>query len=139
MYKEPELPPALDTPAFRAVWREFAQHRKEIRHPLTPTSAKRLLSKLSKFSVATAIKMTEHSIENGYQGIFELPEPNTRRSFQQPPAPRPASTFFCPKCQTQHRVSEPCPTFDDPRVQAAIMNLEPVMSMKEALKKAGLA
>jgi len=55
------------------LWQDFIQHRKEIRHKLTPTATKYLLIRLSTFhnqGIDVNLCITQ-SIENGWQGIFE--------------------------------------------------------------------
>jgi hypothetical protein len=55
------------------LWTDFIQHRKEIRHKLTPTATKFLLRKLEKFhsrGIDVNLSITQ-AIENGWQGIFE--------------------------------------------------------------------
>jgi hypothetical protein len=55
------------------LWSDFIQHRKEIRHKLTPTTEKFLLKKLAKLHQKGAdvnLSITQ-TIENGWQGIFE--------------------------------------------------------------------
>ena len=47
-------------------------HRKQIKKPMTPLAETRMLNKLSKNSVDIAIRMLDRSIENGWQGVFEL-------------------------------------------------------------------
>lgn len=59
---------------FRKAWKDWQQHRREIRHKLTPLTEQRQLRKLEKFPVATAISMIERSIENGWCGLFEITE-----------------------------------------------------------------
>lgn len=66
------LPPRLDCPDFRKAWADWAQHRAEIRKPLTPTTASRQLKKLAKYDPATAVAMLEQSIERGWAGLFEI-------------------------------------------------------------------
>lgn len=66
-----EPPPSLDTERFRQAWREWCQHRRERKQRLTPTAATRALKKLEKMGHDRAIEAIEHSIANGYQGIFE--------------------------------------------------------------------
>jgi hypothetical protein len=68
---EPKIPNALNTPEFRAAWKEFEQHRKEMRKPLTPTAAKRQLATLAAMGPERAIKAIHHSVSKGWQGIFE--------------------------------------------------------------------
>ena len=67
-----EIPDFIDT----EVWNDFEQHRKEIRHKLTPTAKKYLLIKLSKFhqnGIDVNLCLIT-SIENGWQGVFEIQE-----------------------------------------------------------------
>lgn len=56
---------------FAAAWADWKQHRKEIRKKLTPTSVKRQLAKLAAMGEQRAIAALNHSILNGWQGIFE--------------------------------------------------------------------
>jgi hypothetical protein len=71
---DPLIPEELDTPEFRGVWKEWTKHRKEIKKPLTPTTIKSQLKKLSKYTDVVAAAMLEQSIEHGWQGIWELKE-----------------------------------------------------------------
>lgn len=66
------FPEKLNTPEFKKIWAEWEQHRKEIKHPLTPTSEARLLKKLANEDIGTAIEMITQSLENGWRGIFAL-------------------------------------------------------------------
>lgn len=66
-----DIPLLLNTPEFIEAWEMWAQHRKEIRHSLTPTTIVLQLRKLEKFGVDRAIKSIYNSIEGGYQGLFE--------------------------------------------------------------------
>lgn len=56
---------------FKDAWNDWNQHRIEKRKPITPLSAKKSLSKLSEMGEARAIAAINHSIANGWQGIFE--------------------------------------------------------------------
>ena len=71
--KQPELisqrPDYIDSD----LWTDFIQHRKEIRHKLTPTAKKYLLVKLAKFhqnGIDVNLCIIQ-AIENGWQGVFE--------------------------------------------------------------------
>ena len=64
--------PTLNTPEFQGAWRDWEQHRAEIRHKLTPTSAKRQLKMLSDAGPEAAVKMIEQSIEKGWRGLFPV-------------------------------------------------------------------
>ena len=65
------LPDRLKTEAFTQAWREWVAYRKEVRKPLTESTAKRQLKKLDAAGERTAIAMIEQSIEHGWQGLFE--------------------------------------------------------------------
>lgn len=65
------LPPILDTPQFRSAWTEWESHRKHKRSALTPEAVRRQLKKLEAIGHDRAIAAIEHSIAQGYQGIYE--------------------------------------------------------------------
>lgn len=84
--KEPPLPPVKSPPkpaptppylsnGFLEAFAAFEQHRREIKHPLTPTARAALFNKLKRFGEDMAIRQLYESIENGWQGVFE-PKPN---------------------------------------------------------------
>lgn len=80
--KEPlVIAPSHDTDSFKVAFFNFTRHRKEIKKPLTPLAEQATLKKLYKHDVATAIKMIEESISNGWQGIFELKGTTHGRDF----------------------------------------------------------
>ena len=85
------IPEVLDTPAFREVWAEWAEHRKQKRSSLTPVSKKKQLTQLAALGVKRAIAALNHSMQQGYTGIFE---PNA--TDQKHPG-RNAGTFNDPK------------------------------------------
>lgn len=66
-------PLEVDLPAnvSRDVWRDFIAYRRERRLPTTPTHTRRLLERLSAAG-ADADAMLLQSIENGWQGVFDL-------------------------------------------------------------------
>lgn len=55
----------------QSLWQSFAKHRREIKKPLTPEAARRTLAKLESWGVERAVAALEHSISNGWQGVFE--------------------------------------------------------------------
>ena len=57
---------------FNISWQDFKEHRKQIKKPMTELAENRMLKKLGKYSVSVAIEMLDRSIENGWQGVFEL-------------------------------------------------------------------
>lgn len=67
----PVMPEALDTAEFRAAWEAWTADRRERRKPLTERGADMQLRKLAEWGSARAVAAIEHSIANGYQGIFE--------------------------------------------------------------------
>lgn len=87
--QEPTLiPDSLDTPDFRAAWAEWERHRAEMRHKLTPTSTRQQLRRLEDMGHDNAISAIQHSIANGYRGIFP---PNERRGETRPRGGRQAA------------------------------------------------
>jgi len=65
------LPPELDTPSFRAAWKLWEQHRREIKKTLTPTTRTKQLEMLEAAGVDTAISIIDKSIESGWTGLFK--------------------------------------------------------------------
>lgn len=65
------LPPNLDTPEFREAWESWIRHRNEKRSPMTPTAADRLLKQLSGWGPSRSAAAIEHSLANGYTGVYE--------------------------------------------------------------------
>lgn len=66
------IPEYLNNPDFIRTFHEFIAHRKEIKKPLTQRAGDMLLKKLCEYSCNISIKMLEQSIENGWQGVFDL-------------------------------------------------------------------
>ena len=73
MTEKVEIPTTLDTPAFGEAWGEFLAHRSEIRKRLTPRAQRMQLRKLSTWGSERAVAAIEHSVGNGYTGLFEDP------------------------------------------------------------------
>jgi hypothetical protein len=69
----------FESEAFSAAWAIFEKHRREIKKPLTPTSAKMSLKMLSEMGEQRAIRCIEHTVTKGWQG---LQEPDAGRSNQ---------------------------------------------------------
>lgn len=65
------FPPNLQTDEFAAAWRDWEQYRKEIKHPLTPTSIKLQLELLSK-TPNQAVGMLKQSMISSWQGLFPI-------------------------------------------------------------------
>lgn len=66
-----EIPEALKTPDFVSAFDRWEKHRREIRHALTPTSRAALLKKIGEWGPARGVAAINHSIEKGWQGLFE--------------------------------------------------------------------
>lgn len=58
--------------SFRIAWKEWEQFHKESKKSMTPTTVYRQLKRLEKVPEAEAIAMIEQSIQNGWQGLFEV-------------------------------------------------------------------
>lgn len=56
---------------FRTAWQLFDKHRRELKKPLTPASIQASLRKLAAMGERRAIRCIEHSVANGWQGLFE--------------------------------------------------------------------
>ena len=52
------------------AWAEFAQHRREIKAPLTPTAAKRIVDDLGSVNEAAAVEALRKSVKHGWRGVF---------------------------------------------------------------------
>jgi hypothetical protein len=52
------------------AWAEFAQHRREIKAPLTPTAAKRIVDDLAAVNEAAAVEALRKSVKHGWRGVF---------------------------------------------------------------------
>jgi len=85
----PVFPEALNSNGFRDVWIQWAKHRVEIKHPLTPTQIAAQLKKFAKWGETRAIAAIEHTIEKGWQGIREPDENETGTEPKQ-------KVFVCP-------------------------------------------
>ena len=86
-----DSPQASDTPFFKQLaahpdlasddafvdaWRDWDRHRREIKHRLTKTSVSKQLKTLATVGPKEATARIEQSIEQGWQGLFELKDGN---------------------------------------------------------------
>jgi len=74
------VPEKLQTLEFEDAFMDFLDHRKQIKKKVTQIAGERLLKKLSRYSVDTAIAMLDQSMENGWQGVFEVKGQNGKLS-----------------------------------------------------------
>lgn len=65
------IPPAIDTPRFRAAWSAWTSHRREIKHPLRKTMVAKQLQEMAEIGEARAVAMINHTITKGWQGLQE--------------------------------------------------------------------
>jgi hypothetical protein len=72
MFDSSQIPDFIDPD----LWSAFLQHRKEIRHKVTPTTKTFLLKKLQRWNDngVNVNLCIERSIEHGWQGIFQIKE-----------------------------------------------------------------
>jgi hypothetical protein len=72
--KSPKFDPAsLPLPhgaGLANAWAEFAQHRREIKAPLTPTAAQRIVADLAAVNEAAAVEALRKSVKHGWRGVF---------------------------------------------------------------------
>lgn len=68
------LPPTLDTPRFRDAFQAWKDHRAAKKKPATQQAEAMALKKLEAMGEARAVAAIEHSVANGWDGIFE-PKP----------------------------------------------------------------
>ena len=68
--ESPPIPDWLDP----LVWKEFQEHRKKIRKPMTSLAERKILSELEKFRALgqNPVEILNRSIMNGWTGVFEL-------------------------------------------------------------------
>jgi hypothetical protein len=67
---DPASIPLPHGPGLARAWAEFAQHRREIRAPLTPTAAQRIVDDLAAVNEAAAVEALRKSVKHGWRGCF---------------------------------------------------------------------
>lgn len=77
-----DVPPALVSIDFEDAFFDFMLHRKQMRKPLTQLAGERILARLAKYPINVAVAMLCQSIENGWQGVFELKNGNGNGAHQ---------------------------------------------------------
>jgi hypothetical protein len=88
---DPASLPLPHGPGLARAWAEFAQHRREIRAPLTPTAAKRIVDDLSSVNEAIAVEALRKSVKHGWRGVF-IDAPAKPTLVELPPQGRPKQT-----------------------------------------------
>jgi hypothetical protein len=74
------------------AWAEFAQHRREIKAPLTPTAAKRIVDDLGSVNEAAAVEALRKSVKHGWRGVFVDPPATAPKLVTLPPQGQPKQT-----------------------------------------------
>jgi hypothetical protein len=88
---DPASIPLPHGPGLARAWAEFAQHRREIRAPLTPTAAKRIIDDLAAVNEAAAVEALRKSVKHGWRGCF-VEAPAKPVIVELPPQGRPKQT-----------------------------------------------
>lgn len=77
---------------FAEVWKEFEQHRVEIKKPLRPTSRKRCLLELKDMGEERAVAAIKFTVAKGWQGIREPETADDKRHSSRLPWQRRETT-----------------------------------------------
>jgi len=80
-----EVPDGLRCACFQTAWSGWLQYRREIRKPLRPIAQIAALKRLAKMGPERAAAAISHSIEQGYQGIYEDSNVKRGNSLDEPP------------------------------------------------------
>jgi hypothetical protein len=79
-------------PGLARAWAEFAQHRREIKAPLTPTAAKRIVDDLASVNEAAAVEALRKSVKHGWRGVFIEAPATAPKLVTLPPQGQPKQT-----------------------------------------------
>jgi hypothetical protein len=82
---EPEIIPAGVTPAMWSAIKRWTQYRKEKKSKLTPTGMDAFVKKCVGLGEARAVAAIEHSMAQGWTGMFEPQQPRTNGNAQYSP------------------------------------------------------
>lgn len=89
---DPASLPLPHGPGLARAWAEFAQHRREIKAPLTPTAAKRIVDDLAAVNEAAAVEALRKSVKHGWRGVFVDPPAAAPKLVTLPPQGQPKQT-----------------------------------------------
>jgi hypothetical protein len=79
-----DIPPELGTNDFRRAWANWILHRREIKKPITATSAKSQLKWCAAQGERQAVAAIEYTIRKGWQGLERCPkEEKPKQSFEE--------------------------------------------------------
>lgn len=68
---EPTIPASLQSPEFETAWREWKQHRREIKHPLQTTQAQKQIDGFTRWGSTRSVIAINWTIMKGWRGIAE--------------------------------------------------------------------
>ena len=89
---DPSSLPLPHGPGLARAWAEFAQHRREIKAPLTPTAAKRIVDDLASVNEAAAVEALRKSVKHGWRGVFIDAPATAPKLVTLPPQGQPKQT-----------------------------------------------
>ena len=70
----PAVPLLLNTPEFLAAWKDWEQHRLEIKKKLTPMAVTKQYNEMVGWGVEKSVQLINNAIAKGWQGIFDVRE-----------------------------------------------------------------
>ena len=79
-----EIPEVLNKEPFLGAWQEWAQHRVEIKKPMTAQATRLQLNSCVCMGISRSVAAIHHSIKCGYMGIYE-PKGDKNGSYIKPP------------------------------------------------------
>lgn len=82
--KEIPLPSELNQDFVQEAFRDFREHRRKLRKPMTTKAEEMIiadLAKLAKGDAVAAVKILEQSIKNGWQGVFPLKDKPEKKPY----------------------------------------------------------
>lgn len=100
-----ECPAELDRPDFHAAWEQWREHRRQLKKPMTTLAESKALQQLATKGIDRALAAINHSIANGWKGIFE-PTSSQERPTNGAPARDPAESARLMKEHSQQVLAE---------------------------------
>jgi hypothetical protein len=78
--------PANWSEALKQAWADWAQHRKELKKPITPLARRQQIATIAGWSEERAIANIRHAISSGWTGIYDRQQHNGQRGRSAPAA-----------------------------------------------------
>jgi hypothetical protein len=85
------------------AWADFAQHRREIRAPLTPLAAKNIVADLASVNEQQAVEALRKSVKHGWRGVFIDPPADRPKVVPMPTQGQPADSALARSLAEQRR------------------------------------